>query len=137
MKLAVLAMAGLIAATTSANAARVEFRGGLCVVSLSTACTAVDETTLGFCYQMRYSPPNLGDNGPATRLSILEYGGAQNYTLPTGSLIGTGFKSVQGTGVYRVGYTFTSTMRITSQTPSDPSTANVVTITGISATSMV
>lgn len=130
MKRIVIAVLAASIAAPAASAARVEFRGGLCVLSVAPTCTAMQETSVGFCYQMRYSPPNVGTNGPATNLSILEYGGAQNYRLPSGSIIGTAYQAVAGTGVYRLGFTFTSQMRITSQSPANLSTAAVATITG-------
>lgn len=130
MKTIALASLGLTMMISTAAAARVEFRGGLCILTASAPCTTFEETSVGVCYQMRYAPRNLGDNGPATKVTLIEFGGAQNYTLPSGSLIGTSYQTVNGTGVYRSGFTFTSPMRITAQSPATLTTATSVTITG-------
>jgi hypothetical protein len=67
---------------------------------------------------MRYSPPGLGTNGPATEVSLFGQSFADNYSLATGTLIGTTFKPVVGIHAGRTGYSFSSTMRIASQSPS-------------------
>jgi hypothetical protein len=119
---------------SSASAARVEFVGTLDILSVTTACTTQQETEINRIYEMRYNPPNLGVADDRTSLSLHEGtagGGAQNYTLPTGSLIGTAFQTVAGTGIYRHAFTYTTTMRIISQAPAALTTAtNSVTLVG-------
>ncbi|WP_237153387.1 hypothetical protein [Oryzibacter oryziterrae] len=111
------ALGGLSVA--SAHAAVVEFRGAICLTSKTTACTA-DGWDVGDCFTMRYSPRNLGTNGPSTEFTLLGPAFADNYELATGSLVGTTFKAVKGTHVGRTGYAFSPTMKITKQTPATP-----------------
>ena len=100
---------GLIA--TNAVAATVEFRGGLCLLSVTSQC-ALEGYTIGDCFLLRYSPPNLDTNGPTTEFSLLGGTSANNYSLASGSLVGTTFKSVSGKHVGRTGSSFAATMRI-------------------------
>lgn len=109
--------------------AATEFRGSLCISSVSAACTA-EGWNVGDCLLLRYSPPNIGTNGPKTELSLLGQSFADNYSLPSGSLVGTVFKPVAGTHVGRTGYSFDSQMRITSQSPPPSASSNSVTISG-------
>jgi hypothetical protein len=110
----IAAILGLTA--TSAMAAKVEFRGALCLTSVNPTCLAEGWNT--GCYSgSGYSPRNLGDNGPQTRLSLFSMFFAENYTLESGNLVGDTFRTVAGTGVGRGGFTFTSQMKITSQSP--------------------
>jgi hypothetical protein len=120
--------AGLM--STPVYSANVEFRGYVCLLTVTPACT-VEGWSAGNCGAFRYRPPNLGDNGPQTRFSYFDGLFAENYTLQTGSLIGTVFRTVQGTGVGSGGWTFTATMRFTSQTPAAlAATSPTVTLQG-------
>ena len=103
-------------AVANANADPVEFRGGLCLSSVNAACTA-DGWGVGDCLLLRYSPPNLGTNGVTTELSLLGQTYADNYSLASGTLVGTTYKTVAALHVGRIGYSFSSTARITAQTP--------------------
>lgn len=118
---------GLIA--TNAIAATVEFRGGMCIVSTSSLCAA-DGWNIGDCLLLRYSPPNLGTNGPTTEFSLLGQSSADNYSLASGSLVGTTLKAVAGKHVGRAGSSFNSTMRITSQSPVPTATSRFVNLQG-------
>lgn len=127
-----VAYAGMMLAlfASDALAATVDFRGGFCLTSITTGCIA-EGWKVGDCLSSRYTPPNLGTNGSSTRLSIIGDYYAENYTLPSGSLIGTTYKTVNGTLVWSSGATFTSQMRITAQRPAPlTATSNYASITG-------
>lgn len=110
--------------------AEVEFRGALCVITANAACASFGWAP-GDCVLMRYSPPGLGNNGVATEISLFGQSFADNYSLASGSLIGTTFKPVVALHVGRTGYSFSSKMRITSQSPSPlQATSKSVTFTG-------
>jgi hypothetical protein len=103
----------------TAQAAHVQWKGTFCITAEAGTCF----WNAG-CYPMRYHPPNLGDNGPPTNLSVFSAGqggglGGQtdNYVLQSGNLIGSTFKAVDGSGIGRGAYTFSAKMRITKQTP--------------------
>ena len=102
-----------------AQAARIEFRGTFHITSANQTCIDAGSAAVGHIWSLRYNPPNLGDNGPATQFSILEPTAAvaENYALQSGSLIGTVFRPVDGAGVARSLFTFPASMRISSQTP--------------------
>src|SRR5438046_1959758 len=85
-----------------ASATPVEFRGGLCITSVTTQCSAFG-WAIGDCLLMRYSPPNLGTNGAATEFSLLGQSYGDNYSLASGSLVGTSYQSVVGIHVGRTG----------------------------------
>jgi len=119
---------GVIA--SSVSAAEVDFRGGICITSAAAACST-GSWKVGDCLDMRYRPPGLLGNGPATRLSFFTNDFAENYTLPTGTLIGTTYKTVNGTAIEEVARTFTAQMRITAQSPATlTATSNFVSSTG-------
>lgn len=122
---------GLVMTISAASAARVEFVGAMNILTVTAVCTTQQETAVNQIYHMRYNPPNLGVVDPRTSLSLHEQGGSQNYTLASGSLIGATFQTVAGTGIYRQAFTYTTTMRITSQAPATlTTTTNSVTLTG-------
>ena len=123
------AMAASLMAT-GANAANVEFRGGLCLTAANAACNAAGWDS-GECFQMRFAPPNIADNGPQTKLSIFGGTFSLGFELQSGSLIGTTFKQVDVTKVARGGGTFQSQMRFTSQSPAAPTaTTNFINMIG-------
>ena len=125
----IVSVIALGAATTAAAAQVIEFRGAACLTSVSAAC-APDGWSVGDCLLMRYSPPNIGTNGIGTEFSVMGQSFGANYAIATGSLVGTLFVPVQGTHVGRTGYTFNSTMRITSQSPVPTNTTKVVNLAG-------
>jgi hypothetical protein len=128
LALAALSMIGMVSAAT---AARVEFVGALNVTGVSAACTSAQETSVNQIYQMRYNPPNLGVTDPRTSVSLHEQGGSQNYTLPSGTLVGTTLQPVNGTGIYRQAVSFSASMDIATQAPATLKTSTKsVTITG-------
>lgn len=109
-----LGAAMLALSSMTAQSATVEFQGMFCLTAASPVCgweVACQST-------MRYLPPNLGDNGPQTNITIYKTLNAENLNLPTGSLVGSTFKTVNGTGLWRYVFFFTAQMKITKQTPS-------------------
>jgi len=102
---------------SNAMAATVEFRGAACLTSVTPTCPA-SGWAVGDCMLLRYSPPGLGTNGITTEFSLMGQSFGDNYSLPTGSLIGTVLKPVDAYHVGRTGYKYAATMRITKQTPS-------------------
>ncbi len=98
--------------------ASTEFRGAFCISTANAACKA-QGWDKGWCPFFRYSPPNVG-NGVRTEISIFDDGFSTGYVLNNGSLVGTAYKPVTAIKVARGGYTYSSTMRITSQVPRTP-----------------
>ena len=123
MKRVLLALTIVVLNVADAAAANVEWRGSVCLTAVNPACNAIG-WSLGDCGALRFLPPKVGTNGSSTRFATF-WGNnfAEIYTKSTGSLIGTTFKPVNGTGVGRNGFTFTSTMRLSSQTPTAPTAA--------------
>lgn len=121
--------AALALMATAASAQIIEFRGAVCLTSVTAACSA-DGWSVGDCLLMRYSPPNIGTNGAGTEFSVLGQSFGANYGLAAGSLVGATFVPVQGTHVGRTGYTFNSTMRITGQSPPPSNTSTGVSLVG-------
>lgn len=117
MKCFAVVVLALASSTTAASAARTEFVGAINVLTVTPACTNAQETSAHTIYHMRYNPANLGVVDDRTALSLHEQGGSQNYTLASGSLVGTTFQTVTGTFIYRLAGTYTTTMRFTSQQP--------------------
>jgi hypothetical protein len=114
--------------TPKAMADIIEFRGGFCLTSVTTACTP-DGWDVGDCLLLRYSPPNLGTNGLATEFSVLGQSFGDNYSLASGSLIGSTYQAVDGRHVGRIANSFTAQMRITKQS-SLSETSKSVTLQG-------
>lgn len=105
---------------SGAIAAQVTFKGTLHLTSITTVC-ADNGAVVGQFMRLLFSPPGLGDNGTRTRLSLFYgFGGAENYTLASGSLLGTAFQPVTITTVFRGSGQGTSQLRITSQIPAVP-----------------
>ncbi len=130
MKRLMIALSTLCIFALPAQAARIEFRGSFHITSASPACVD-DGYPIGYFFTFRYNPRNVGDNGPSTRLSILDPNLMENYTLQSGSLIGTTFRLVDAAGIARGFFTFPAHMRITSQVPATPTLTTVsVTLNG-------
>jgi hypothetical protein len=129
MKLVLGTFLGLGLIATGASAAKVEFLGGVCLTQVSAACQA-EGYSVGQCLWMRYNPPNIADNPPATRFTFIDFRGAENYALDSGSLIGKAYKTVTATFVYRGGGQQPAQMRITKQDPADLSDADFASLTG-------
>lgn len=112
--------------STAAIAQTVEFRGAACLATVTASCPA-SGWTIGDCMLLRYSPPNLGTNGVTTEFSLFGQSFSDNYSLATGSLIGTTLKPIDAYHIGRSGYKYASTMRITKQSPAPllATTANV------------
>ena|SRR5437868_1210451 len=128
MKMPVFLALALGLMASNAVAGVVEFRGGFCLLTVTTSCASAS-WNVGDCLLLRYSPPNLGTNGPTTEVSVLGQSFGDSYSLASGSLVGTTYKTVAGVHVGRQGYGFTSNMRITSQS-SVSATSKSVTLAG-------
>ena len=102
--------------SSPALASNVQFFGRVHLTSANATCVANGD--VGNPSFMRFAPPNLGTNGPQTRLTIINGGqNGDNFTLASGSLVGTTYKSVTRTGIGFNGGQSTTLMRITSQVP--------------------
>ena len=100
----ILAAAVICTTVPSASAKPIEFRGAVCVTAVNAACLA-EGIDVGCGSTLRFTPPNLNaDSGPATRVSYFSTFFAENYTLASGNLVGTKFKTVTGTAVGRSGF---------------------------------
>lgn len=117
----VLACAGAVLALLSqqAVAAKVTWRGAMCITAVSQACPAGDWVIT--CYNMAYRPPNIGDNGAATHFAFGDGNFRYGMDLASGSLVGTVFQPVSQTSVTTFGFTPSGvTMRFTLQKPATP-----------------
>lgn len=116
--IATLMFAAFLATATTASAAIVEFRGVFVITALTSACE-VFGWSVGSLAKSPYTPPNVGDNGPSTRLSIFFTIYAENYRLPSGALTST-FQNVDAGGLGRGLFTFDNQakMRLTLSKPS-------------------
>jgi len=107
---------------SAAFAQSIEFRGALCLTAVTSTCTSLSSPwNVGDCATMRFSPPNIGTNGVVTDLNVLGSGFANSYHLASGSLVGSTFKTVNGTKITRTLSTWAPTMRITSLSPTPSS----------------
>lgn len=114
---------GLVAANAVA-ATPVEFRGEFVITAQNQTCTDLEGDIVGLTLKMRFSPPKLGANDVTTSLSVFyDFGGAENYRLPSGNIVGTTFKPVTYSNIFRyansnpAGSPDAAKMRFTSQKP--------------------
>lgn len=129
MKTVLCAAIGLGLMASSSLAARVNFLGAACITSVTPECT-VEGWDVGQCFEMRYRPPNLGDNGPITSIGFAYDFAASNFTLGSGSLVGTTYRTVTSTHIFSITRQFPASMRLTKQTPSDLTTAQSISVIG-------
>jgi hypothetical protein len=131
---ALIAVAGLAGAATSASAATVVFKGRAVVVGVSTACAASASTVApaassilelhDYC-EIQFRPRGLGSNGPATHLMSETAEDDRHkptlFTLDNGSLNGT-FQAVDALqialGDQTPTLTYQARIRLLQQTPS-------------------
>jgi hypothetical protein len=116
MKRIAIACLLMLAAGAEAEAS-LKMRGTMVVTAVSAVCIDNDVVRAGQIYSFRYRPPNVGGNGPNTSISILAPFEAMNFNLPTGSLIGTTYQTVNVTGIFSGAGTWTAGMRIPTHTP--------------------
>ena len=114
----------LAVGTTAATAQSNHFRGNACIQTVSAGCAAIG-VTAGGCSTARYRPANYNGQGNSSRLSLFNPYYAQNFTLPTGTLVGAAFKSVNVTQVGQSTTLYTATARIPAQAPASPVAATV------------
>lgn len=120
------ALAGALigAGVTGAVAQSNHFRGAACIQTVTAGCAAVG-VTRGMCYDARLRPPNYNGGPNTTRISFfLPYYGI-NFTLPTGTLVGTTFKAVNATGLGQSVTGYSAQARIPVMTPTAPAPATV------------
>lgn len=130
MKLVLATALATALLSAAAVAQSVEFRGSACLTAVTASCPA-SGWTVGDCLLLRYSPPNLGTNGITTEMSMMGQSFGDNYSLLSGSLIGTVMQPVDAYTVGRTGYKYAATMRISKQSPAPLlSTSPFVSLTG-------
>lgn len=122
MRRMMTAGAVLGAMALSAQAANVDFSGTFHITKVAATPGCIENgAQVGDLFFFRFRPPNLGTNGPATKLSMFLIGGtfgaAHSATLASGSLVGTAFKNVTTTGIFAGGGSSPATLRFTSQIP--------------------
>ncbi len=103
------------------------FRGSACVISATAGCSA-QGVGVGNCMAARFTPPNFGSSGNATRLSLFHNYYTQNASYFSGSLVGTVFRNVTMSQIGNGASTYPVTMRIPSQVPANPATAAALTV---------
>ncbi len=125
-----LLIPAVMTALATGAAAAPDYIGSMCITSVSAECAAVG-WAVGGCSQVRLRPGNVGSNGPSTRLSFFFDTFALNYTLASGSIVGTAYKDVVGTRIGQSASQFPAQMRFRSQKPSAVATDTaVITISG-------
>ena len=102
-------------ASSPALTANVQFFGRFHFTAGNATCVAIGDIQDPLF--MRFAPPNLGTNGPQTRLTTIGRQTGDNWTLASGTLVGTTYKNVTSTGMGFSAGQFTTKMRITSQVP--------------------
>jgi hypothetical protein len=113
-RFAVLASVVCLASSPSL-AANVQFFGRFHFTAGNATCVAISDIQDPLF--MRFAPPNLGTNGPQTRLTTIGRQTGDNWTLASGSLAGTTYKTVTATGMGFSAGQIVTKMRITSQVP--------------------
>jgi len=118
--IAALALAGLLTggAATDAAAAN-QFRGNACIITASPACAALG-WSVGNCAAARFYPPNWNGNANRTGLSLYWGYYAQNFTYPSGSMVGAVMRPLQASGIGNGMFTYSATGRIAGQVPAAP-----------------
>lgn len=105
-----------------------KFIGGGSLTAVSTGC-ASEGWAAGQSFALSFVPENLA--GARTSLSLFFTYGAMNFTLASGSAVGTTFKSVAGREIFRDYVAMTGvTMRLRTLTPANPLTAASVFMVG-------
>lgn len=112
--------AGATAASAQAN----HFRGSACIQTVTAACASVG-VARGMCFNSRLRPPNYNGGPNSTRISFFLPYFANNFTLPTGTLVGAAFKQVNATGLGQSVTGYTAQARIPVMTPAAPAPATV------------
>ena len=116
----ILLLAALGVVTVDAqSASQILFKGDFNVTAQNQTCTDISGDLTSVDYTMTIMIGNLGANDARTSLSVFIPYGAANYTLASGTLVGTTFKSVTYSNVYRYAGTSpgASKVRITSMKP--------------------
>ena len=113
----ILLLAALGVVTVDAqSASQIRFKGDFNVTAQNQTCTDISGDLTSVDYTMTIMIGNLGANDARTSLSVFIPYGAANYTLASGTLVGTTFKWVAYSNVYQYGRTSpgASKFRITS-----------------------
>jgi hypothetical protein len=123
-------LAFLALTTAGASAEVINFYGSMCITAASAGC-ATANIKIGQCSLVRYRPPNIGTNGPQTKFSQFSTASASNYTLPTGTLIGTTFQTVEASHIGQSTSTNAAAMRFSFHQPATVvATSNYINLRG-------
>lgn len=118
-----LLLAGVLlgsgAAAASAQSQPTQFRGNACIQAVSSACAPVG-VTRGTCYEARLRPANFNGGPNSTKISFFQPAFAMNFTLPTGTLVGSTFKTVNAVGLGQSATPYTAQARIPALAPTAP-----------------
>ena len=121
MKLVVasfLALSGMV----SLAQAETEFNGSLCFTSVNTACQS-QGWNAGGCFGVRFAPRNVGTNGADTEISLFARDFAVGFRLASGDPVAAVPFTVTAAKVARGGLTYSLGFRLTSLTPTVPTTS--------------
>lgn len=117
----------VVSATPSWSATR-KFIGGGSITAVSAGC-ASEGWAVGNSFSLSFLPANLA--GARTSVSFFFQYGAMNFTLASGSLVGSTYKTVTGREIFRDHVTMAGvSMRLLTLTPSTPLTASNVYMVG-------
>lgn len=122
MRLLLSAATVLVLLAQPVAAAKVTWRGNMCVTAFTAACPAGDWELA--CYSMAFRPPNLGDNGPNTLFAFGDEEFRYGMRLASGTLVGSTPKTVTQTTITTGGFSPPSgvTMRFATQSPASITT---------------
>lgn len=111
------ALAALVLAMAAEPAAaKLTWRGNMCITAISAACPAGDWVLT--CYDLAFRPPNVSDNGTQTLFAFGDTRFRYGLRLASGSLVGTTYKAVTQTSITTFAFSPpNTTMRFTTQTP--------------------
>lgn len=106
----------LVLLAEPASAAKVTWRGNVCITAISASCVPGD-FELG-CLSLAFRPPNVGTNGAQTLFAFGTEKWRYTNRLATGTLVGTSYKGVSQNAITTFAFAPPGvTMRFTSQVP--------------------
>lgn len=101
---------------TASVSQNVRYIGSFCLTSVTPGC-ASEGWAVGNCTTFHLKPPNIGSNGPETKMSVFFPVFALNYSLSSGTLVGTTYKTTTSTAIGLNATSFPADVRFVTQSP--------------------
>jgi hypothetical protein len=110
----------------------IEWHGSGTITAFTSQCTSGGWMAPQMLLGIHYAPPGLGSNGPPTRLTVSAgLFNHYNFMLPSGTLDGPLFQTVNAEHIGLAASSFTAQVRVTSHTPATiTATTDHVTLVG-------